>query len=168
MDLSKLSIPELLSFYVDVENEFIRHKISRKHGEIVGGYTEMLVCQTLGLRPTEIEMSGYDATDPEDRNKRYQIKGRRVNSQMGAIKRLDPPGFDFFVGVIYKPDFTVLRAAKIPYDVLVKLSELRRTTNGHQLSLTNKVMQRDDVEDIRCLLVRGGPALVSCLRTPQA
>ena len=154
MDLSKLSIPELLSFYVDVENEFIRHKISRKRGEIVGGYTEMLVCQTLGLRPTEIEMSGYDATDPEDRNKRYQIKGRRFskrNSQMGAIKRLDPPGFEFFVGVIYKPDFTVLRAAKIPYGVLMELSELRRTTNGHQLSLTNKVIQRDDVEDIRCL-----------------
>ena len=145
MNLSKLSIPELLSFYVGVEDEFIRREISRKRGEIVGGYTEMLVCQMLGLRPTESEMSDYDATDPEDGNQRYQIKGRRVskgNIQMGAIKRLEPQGFDFFVGVIYKPDFTVRRAAKIPYDVLVGLSELRRTTNGHQLSLTNRVIQR--------------------------
>ena len=162
MNLSKLSIPELLSFYVSVEDEFICRKISRKRGEIVGGYTEMLVCKMLRLRPTDGEMGGYDATDPEDGNQRYQIKGRRVskgNSQMGAIKRLEPQGFEFFVGVIYKPDFTVLRAAKIAYDVLVGLSELKRTTNGHQLFLTNRVIQRDDVEDIRCLLVRGGPAV---------
>ena len=50
MSLHSLPIHELLQSYNALEEEFITRKMMKKHADVVGGYTEHLVCHALGLK----------------------------------------------------------------------------------------------------------------------
>ena len=47
-----------------------------KIGDLTGGYTELLVCQRLGLERCEDNTPHFDAVEPKTKL-RYQIKGIR-------------------------------------------------------------------------------------------
>ena len=148
MGLREMSLVDLLRLYGNVETKFLRRKIMRKQGGVVGGYTEELVRSGLGLVDEGHNTKDIDAKDPRNCEK-YQIKGRRGgNVMLGGISSLVPRKFDFLVGVIFNKDFTVRRAAKIPYSVVVETAKLN-SRNEYNVTLTNKLLSRDDVEDIK-------------------
>ena len=147
-ELWEIPILELLKAHGSIESELKRRGFVGKRGDVVGPYAEALARGALGLVDLGHNYKGADAEDPLNPQVRYQIKGRREDSLLGAIKRIHEREFDYLVGVVFHDDFTVLRAAMVSYDVLVGLKELRKTVNGHQLSLTNTTLRRDGVEDI--------------------
>jgi len=52
------------------------------------------------------------------------------------------------IGVIYRNDFTIDYAAKIPYDVVVERAKYREHTNASIFQLTPDVLEDPRVTDI--------------------
>lgn len=156
MNLHELSVRELLLLHSNLETELFARDVARQMGAVVGGYAEMLVCERLGLERMNHQQKGFRARDPNNHDIRYQIKGRRTRNrnvtlsdlQLGSIRRINQREFEYFVGVIFRIDFTVFRAVKIPYGILTGLSELKHTSNGHQLVLSASVLEEPGVECI--------------------
>lgn len=87
--------------------------------------------------------------------RRYQIKGRRitpfnVSRQLSILRGLDaePPLFDLLVAILFNPDFTILRAALMPIDVVRARAARHDYVNGWRLVLTDPVWELPGVEDV--------------------
>jgi hypothetical protein len=99
----------------------------------VGDYAEYLCASALSLTLAGNSAKGYDAVDAD--GQRHQIKGRRPtpanpSRQLSVIRNLDSKPFEFLAGVVFAPDFAVLRAALIPHDVVVIRAKYRKHVNG--------------------------------------
>ena len=104
----------------------------------------------LGLDDAGHNHPGYDATDSAGR--RYQIKGRRGskgNTMLGKINTFDSKEFDYLVGVIFNSDFTIRHAVKMPFSVARDLAKENKANKGFNVTLTKRVLDRDDVECIK-------------------
>lgn len=150
-DLTVQSNLQLLRLQADVTDELKGRGILRTRNNPVADYTEWLVSKALNLRLQASSTAGFDAVDSHD--VRYEIKGRRVtpenkSTQLSAIRSLDEKKFDVLVGVIFKRDFTVRYAAKIPHAVVQELATYRKHTNAYVLILRPSVLEVEGVEDI--------------------
>src|ERR1041384_2668015 len=115
--LREYSTPSLLAHFADVLEELRRRRVTRSTNNPVADYTEHLVSRALNLTPVAKSTTGYDAVDFE--GLRYEIKGRRPTAenrsrQLSAIRGLDKKHFAYLVGVLYNPNFSVLRGCVIP------------------------------------------------------
>lgn len=156
MDLSGLSVDELLRLYAEVLEELRLRRVARSTNNPVADYTEYLVSTKLGLKLSGNSAMGFDARDPEGR--RYQIKGRRLTPQnpsteLSAIRNLPNRPFDFLVAVVYRHDFAVDYAAQVPYDVVVEIAKYRRHTNAYRVLMRRSVLDDARVIDITGRLV---------------
>ncbi len=92
---------------------------------------------------------GLDALD--DKGVRYQIKCRRMHSsnvsrQLSVIRNLEEETFDFLIAVLFRRDFSVLEAYKIPHNAVGRYSHYSSHQKGHILTLTGPILSASGVE----------------------
>lgn len=154
-DFSTCSVTELLAMHTAVLAELNRRQVVRSANNPTGDYTEWLVSTKLGLKLAAQSAKGYDALDSD--GIRYQIKGRRLTKlsgpvQLGVLRGLSQKSFDFLIAVSFTPSWEVRHAAKIPYEVVLKLGTFREHVNGHVMHLRPTIFEDPKVIDITELL----------------
>jgi len=155
MELSPLSVPEILRLHASAIAELRARGVVRTGNNPVGDYTEWLVAKALGLKLEANSSSGHDAVAPDGR--RLQIKGRRVtpsnkSRQLGAIRNLAKQEFDELVAVIFDEEFGVLEAVVMPHAVVGELSAYRAHVNAHVLHIRGPLLTDPRVKSIRAEL----------------
>jgi hypothetical protein len=153
--LTGRTISELLSLHGAVFDELKSHGVVRSENNPTGDYAEWLVSARLELTLETNSAKGFDATDSQ--GLRYQIKGRRVtpdnpSTQLGVIRNLDCHYFDFLLAVVFNSDWTVLRAAKIPHNVVGARATFSQHVHGHIMHLRQTDLDVPGVEDISAVL----------------
>ena|SRR5438094_5300962 len=151
MNWSELSDAQMLTTYADLMKELRSRGICRSSNNPVADYTEGLVAAKLHLELRGKSASGYDAVDAA--GKRYQIKGRCLtpqnqSTQLSALRNLKGGPFDFLVGVIYNPDFTVAYGGIVPYALVLENSVSREHVNAHIFIMRRSVLALPGVVDI--------------------
>jgi hypothetical protein len=156
MDFEKLesaSIDDLFKLFNCVLDELRRRKIIRSKNNPVADYAELLAVKALDLRRENKSTTGFDATDVD--GLRYEIKGRRLTDenesrQLSFIRGLDEKAqpFDYLVRILFKQDFTVFRACRVPVRTVHELAVHRKRENAWRFLLVDAVWARPDVKDI--------------------
>jgi len=132
-NLNRITTSKLLGLYASVVNELRRRRVVRSANNPVADYAESLAIKALGLKLAPKSAPGYDATDT--RGERYEIKGRRLTAHnkpthFSAIRGLDKEHLTYLIGVLLGEDFSVLRAALVPVDVVKEQARYRKHING--------------------------------------
>jgi hypothetical protein len=153
--LKSLSPLELLRIFAAIIEELRTRGICRTLNNPVADYAEWLVSERLGMSLEKNSSAGFDAVDPD--GIRYEIKSRRIapktpSTQLSAIRNLKIHHFDYLIAILFDVDFSIIRALKIPYEVVLEKSIYRAHTNAYILHLRNSVLNDERVEDITGLL----------------
>ena len=151
IDLSSLDVRSLLRLYCSIGKELIDRKVTRSTNNPAADYAECLFASALALTLAGQSAKGYDAIDAS--GQRFQIKGRRPtianpSRQLSVIRNLDTKPFDYLAGVLFAPDFAVMRAAVIPHDVVIARSKYRAHVNGWLFHLEDHIWKVDGVRDV--------------------
>ena len=148
LELSELSNLELLQGYAAILRELRDRDILRSSNNPVADYTEWLVCSKLSLTLATKSTKGYDAVSKD--GTRYEIKARRItpqnsSTQFSAIRKLEEHHFEFLIGVVFEPDFSIRYAAQIPFQLVEPNSRFSTHANAHLFSLTPQVLEQPGV-----------------------
>ncbi len=158
MDIPQMTPRELLALHARVSDELRVRHITRSSNNPSGDLAEYLFCKAFGWSQAGNSKANIDALDPD--GTRYQIKGRRItrfnkSRQLSAIRDFDGAHFDFLAGVLFSEDYSVMRAAIIPRDVVVDRAVFVQRTNSHRFFLRNDIWDapgvRDVTEDLRAV-----------------
>lgn len=150
-DLHALDDAALFRLYADVMQE-IRHRgLSKGMNNPIADYAEKLVAKALHAEVMPQSNTGFDLRGPGDI--RYEVKARRMNRdrssrQLSALRNLKDRHFDFLVGVLFNEDFTVYRAAIIPWEVVRDNAVYRPHTNAWVFHLRDGVWNLPGVKDL--------------------
>jgi hypothetical protein len=151
MSLSELSPPELLALLAKVGDELRTRGITRSANSPTGDLAEYLFCKAFGWKQEGNSQANVDAIGPD--GLRYQIKGRRITQfnssrQLSAIRNLTGAHFDFLAGVLFSEDYSVMRAALIPYAVALERASFVEHTNSYRFLLRDDIWNARDVRDV--------------------
>jgi hypothetical protein len=125
-----------------------------------GDYPELLFTEAFGWTRAKNSAPGHDAVDAAQT--RFQIKSRRLHHpttsrQLSALRNfLDAP-FDFLAGVLFSKDYSVARAAIIPYNVI--RVHFSKHTNSWIFLLEDRVWNLPGVDDVAQQLRRAARSL---------
>lgn len=152
VDLSFLkaaSHHELLVLYDALLCELRDRQITRSSNNPVADYSEWLASRALGLTLQGRSTTGFDGVCAE--GCRYEVKGRRrtpqnTSVQLSQIRGLDKKHFDYLIGIIYRSDFTIEYAGKIPHVVVSERAKYNVHTNASILHF-----KPDILEDVRVI-----------------
>lgn len=144
-------VPRLMRQYADLLATLHRRGVMRTENNPVADYAEELVARTLTLTRGTGTTQGYDGIDAA--GVRYQVKARRLtpaymNRQLGFIRDLDKDLFEVLVGVLFNPDFSVLRAAAIPVEIVRARVRTVGYVNGSSFYLSDAVWEIPGVVDL--------------------
>ena len=151
MDLSLLTLSELLSLHGQINEDLRRRKIARTANNPTGDLAEYLFCKAFDWKQEDNSAKGFDAMS---RNGiRYQIKGRRLHNrnisrQLSALRGLHDGPFDYLAGLLFTSNYTVLRAAIIPIEIVKKRAALVQRTNSYRFILHDDVWNEAGVVDV--------------------
>jgi hypothetical protein len=150
-DLSKLKPLQLLALHARVADELRARGITRSSNNPTGDLAEYLFCRAFGWKQAGNSNANVDAIGPD--LVRYQIKGRRVtrynkSRQLSALRDLEGAHFDFLAGILFSEDYSVLRAALVPYSVALERAAFVKRTNSHKLILRDDVWEAPGVRDV--------------------
>lgn len=150
MDPSLSNVRYLLSEYDRILNELRKTPVIRSKNNPLADYAEWLVCEALGCTRCAKSTKGHDATKGDVR---FEVKARRITEdnksrQLSAIRGIQHQHFDFLVGVLFKADFQVERAAQIPWSVIEANSRHSQHQNSAIFHLRDSVWDFDDVIDV--------------------
>lgn len=156
MTASMADVPtgELLRQFSTILNELRRRRVVRSMNNPVADLAEGMAAVALGGTLAPGSERDYDvAVGDGDRTIRYQVKARRLNAdnqsrQLGALRRMDGRGFDFLVGILFAEDFTPIRGAVIPWEVVKARSTYRSHTNAWVFHLRDDVWALPGVTDL--------------------
>jgi hypothetical protein len=151
MDLSGLSSPALLALHAQVADELRSRGITRSSNNPTGDLAEYLFCKAFGWTQAGNSNRSIDAVDSG--GIRYQIKGRRItrfnnSRQLSAIRDLAGEHFDVLAGILFKEDYTVMKAALIPHSVALERATFVEYTNSHKFMLRDDVWSAAGVRDV--------------------
>ncbi|WP_260580854.1 hypothetical protein [Sphingopyxis sp. PET50] len=151
LQLSSLAPPELLRLHASIGEELRNRGIVRSSNNPVGDFAEYLFCKAFGWTQAGNSAKSADALCSAGRL--YQVKSRRPtrhnsSRQLSAIRDLDKGGFDYLAGVIFSEDYSVERAAIIPYDLVLANASYVERTNSWKFYLRDSVWDWPDVEDV--------------------
>jgi hypothetical protein len=156
-DLVGSAPEELLALYATIVDELIDQKVVRSSNNPVADYSEYLAARAFGLSLVANANLGYDAISPD--GVRYQVKARRLtrrnrSRQLGFIRGLAGPSdpFDLLLGILFNQDFTVLRAALIPIDIIRANVARVDYVNGWRFILREAVWAIPRVTDVTDLI----------------
>jgi len=157
--LQTLTPKQLLQLTGEVIDELFSRGIARTGNNPLADYTEWLIARRLGWTLADPSVQGYDAIDPAT-NERYEIKSRRItprttSRQLSAIRAVEDEHFDFLVAVVYDQSFDIVRAFKIPRDVVQRVGRRSAHTNSLILYARDSLLTEAGVEDITDLLHNG-------------
>lgn len=150
-DLKALDDAALFRLYADVMQE-IRHRgLSKGMNNPIADYAEKLVAKALHAEVMPQSNTGFDLRGPGDI--RYEVKARRMNRdrssrQLSALRNLKDRHFDFLVGVLFNEDFTVYRAAIIPWELVRDHAVYRSHTNAWVFHLRDSVWELPGVKEL--------------------
>lgn len=149
--LDSLTDKQLLGLYGDVMDALRSRGLVRSSNGPGADYAEGLVAKALKLKLNALATAGYDGIN--SRGEKFEVKCRRPTKhnksrQLSAIRRLDKRHFDFLIGVLFNPDFSVQRVARIPYSIAKKHSTYVEGTNSWKFMLRDSVWSLPGVEDI--------------------
>jgi len=150
-DLKSLSNRELLKLYTELMTELRSREIVRSSNGPGADVAEGLVAKALSLTLNVASTAGYDGIDPHGH--KIEVKCRRLtrhnkSRQLSAIRNLESAHFDFLAGVLFNEDFSVMRAALIPFQVVKDHAVFVKHTNGWKFVLRDSVWMLPGVEDI--------------------
>ena len=150
-DFAPQSNRELLKLYTELMAELRTRGIVRTSNGPGADVAEGLVAKALSLTLNTSSTAGYDGVDPQGR--KVEVKCRRLTQfnnsrQLSAIRNLEKAHFDFLAGVLFKEDFSVMKAALIPYDVVKEHAVFVKHTNGWKFVLSDSIWALPGVEDI--------------------
>ena len=151
--LDRRETEELLALYGGILSELRAREVIRSENSPVGDYAEYLAAIAFRLSLAANSSIGYDGVDPQ--GVRYQVKARRItrwsrSRQLGSIRGLGRPTdpFDVLLGVLFNPDLSVQRAARIPVDVVRHFSKHQPYVNAWRFMLSDSVWLAEGVEDV--------------------
>jgi hypothetical protein len=129
--------------------------VVRSSNNPAADYAEWLCARALRLTLNVGSTAGYDGVDPAGR--RVEVKGRRMtphnrSRQLSAIRGMEHRHFDALAGVLFNADFSVMRAALIPYERVKEHGTPDEHTNSWRFLLTDAVWTLPGVEDITAKL----------------
>ncbi|MBI3748062.1 MAG: hypothetical protein HY262_04340 [Chloroflexi bacterium] len=152
-DLRSAKPEDLLALFARIVDELLSQGVVRSTNNPVADYSEYLTARALGLTLVANSSIGFDAIGEDD--VRYQVKARRLTAsngsrQLGFIRGLetDEDPFDVLVGILFNADFTVLRAAMVPIEVVRARVARIDYVNAWRLVLTDAVWSVPGVEDV--------------------
>lgn len=150
-NLDQLSAVQLLRLHAKIADALRSRGVTRTSNNPTGDLAEYLFCRAFGWQQADNSKANIDAIDDDGRT--YQIKGRRVtrhnaSRQLSAIRDLEGGHFDFLAGVVFSEDFSVLRAALIPREVVQMRAKFVARTNSHKFILRDEVWDAPDVRDV--------------------
>lgn len=151
IDLKTLDTPALLRVYAETMAEMKARGVSRGMNNPMADYAEQLVAKFLDAEVLPQSNAGHDLVGRDGH--RYEVKARRLSAspscrQLSALRGLDAQKFDYLVGVLFNEDFTVNRAALIPWEVVMAKSTFVKHTNAWNFILTDDIWSLSGVEDI--------------------
>ena len=145
-----LTTRELLAQYATALDELRSRKVIRSFNNPAADYAEGLVARALGLTLTEGSNKGHDALGAD--GQRYQIKCRRITSnksrQLSQLRGMKADPFDWLVGILFRHDFSIMRAALVPFGVVYARSSYVELTNSWRFLLRDEIWTVPGVEDI--------------------
>jgi hypothetical protein len=151
MELKSHKIPELLKLYADVVRELRSRGVVRSSNNPVADYAEWLFCHAFGWeRMKNQSFKGIDAVQLE---RTYQIKSRRLTienlvPQSGIMRDTDKKAFDFLSAAVFNEDFSLLRAAILPFDVYMKRRQYSKASKGWFVMVGADILHEPDVQDV--------------------
>ena len=154
-DLSAFSESGLFSFYRAILSELKSRGVIRTENAPVGDYAEYLVATALGGQLAPNSEKSWDVLG--DNDEKLQVKARVVSdpAKPGQLQ-LSPFrsfGFDSAVVVLLSAtDYAVLRASKVPRDVVESFAIHRQHVNGKVLFARPEIMGHPDATDLTAIL----------------
>ena len=150
-NLEKFSPAELLALHAQITEELRNRGIIRSSNNPTGDLAEHLFCKAFGWNQAGNSIANLDAVGLD--GTRYQIKGRRLtrhnsSRQLSAIRDLQGKHFDTLAGVLFSEDYTILRAALIPHEVMASHSTFVERTNSHRFLLRDEIWDAPDVKEV--------------------
>ena len=138
---------DLLRLHVSALGELRRRGVLRTANAPTGDLAEHLFCGAFSWERAANSQKGFDASDGD---RRFQIKGRRMDRpkasrQLSAIR--SPEAFDALAAVLFDKDYGVLRAAIIPSAVVQERLTFVQHTNSNRFMLSDSVWEDERVED---------------------
>jgi hypothetical protein len=151
MDTSTFSVRDLLSVHCKICDELRLRGITRSANNPTGDFAEYLFCKAFGWQQAGKSHSHIDALDSN--GVRFQIKGRRLtrqnkSRQLSFLRNLDEQHFDFLAGVLFGEDFTIFKAALVPWAVALEKSVYVSHTNGYRFLLRDDIWLASGVRDV--------------------
>lgn len=144
---------DLLALYARIIEELLGQGVVRSTNNPAADYGEYLVAAAFDASLVANATIGFDAIDRD--GVRYQVKARRLTTprssrQLGFVRGLDKPEdpFDVLVGILFNTDFTILRAAMIPIQVVRDRAVRVDYVNGWRFMLRDAVWQEPGVVDV--------------------
>ncbi len=150
MNLSELKPIELLRLNADTLEELRRREVITTFNAPLGDYAEWLFRKALGWRSAGNSAKDVDALGTD--GTQYQIKARRLtrrnkSRQLGALRRLDEGNFDWLAAALFNENYTVKRAALIPFAIVKKNAKRVEATNSWRFILRDNLWDFDGVRD---------------------
>jgi hypothetical protein len=144
------SVRQLLETYGQVLDELRHRGVVRTANSPGGDYAELLFSRAFDWTLASNSATGWDA---EDRLGRYQIKSRRLTQyngsrQLSALRNLPDRHFDWLAGVLFHADYTVYRAALIPYELVEPRCRFSTHTKAWLFFLDDAVWSLPGVRDV--------------------
>ncbi|WLH33096.1 hypothetical protein PSH79_14200 [Pseudomonas sp. FP2196] len=169
MNLTNLSISELLKLQSAAIDELKNRGVLRTKNNPVGDYAEWLVSSAFELTLANNSAAGHDAESTDGR--RIQIKSRRITAhnrskQLGVIRNLDKNDFDELIAVIFNESYEVIEAYSIQHSAISKYSVHRSHVNGHILHLRGALLLDNRVLNISDKLKSSNNTLNSLISLP--
>lgn len=154
MNLRGYNSAELLALHSRISTELRNRNVTRSANNPTGDLAELMFCRAFEWEQENNSKKGYDAY--LDRT-RYQIKGRRLDNgrgsrQLSFIRAIETRPFDFLAAVIFNLDYTIWRAAIIPFELVLKQSKPVKHVNGHRFLLRDSIWNENDVVDVTSTL----------------
>lgn len=158
LDLKDLSIKALLDLQADTLSELRQRGVIRTSNKPTGDLAEFLFCKAFNWYMSNNSQNGFDAKCID--GIRYQIKARQIinksrsERQLSAIRRIEDANFDYIAAVLFNSDYSIHRAAIIPYQVIVDRNPYYSAhDNKHIFYLTDDVWDIDGVQDVTSRLI---------------
>ena len=151
IDFATLSAMELLALHTRVADALRERGITRSSNNPTGDLAEYLFCKAFGWQRENNSKAHFDAVATN--GDKYQIKGRRMtrhnkSRQLGTIRDFHGRHFTYLAGVVFNEDYSVHRAAIIPYDVVETRATFIAHTNSHKFILHEDVWKASGVEEV--------------------
>lgn len=146
----------LMQEYANLKKKLNDLDICRTERDPTGDYAEWLIASKLNLQQAKNTVqSGYDLVSPDTRVT-YQVKARRMfkkHSYKVSIKKYNEHPFDYLILVLFKEDFSILRAYEFTYDSIPLFCKKKDKDMEIMISLLNYSEKLDCVKDRKILML---------------